>query len=97
MNEETLTDILKFQTEIDEKGNIKIPIEKLRLLREKGFKEVQVVMFGSAKDAASEKGIDKDSYELIRNLQSLPDSITLEFLNARGRLSKSDIKERIKF
>lgn len=97
MTDETLTDVLKFQSEIDEKGNIQIPQEKLKQLHDKGFKKVQVVIFGSAKDAASEKGIDEESFELIRELQSLPDSVVLDFLHARGRLSKSDIKERIKF
>mgnify|MGYP005838381375 CR=1 FL=1 len=97
MNEKTLTDLLKFQAEIDSEGGIKFPREQLKLLREKGFKNVQVVMFGSAKDAASEKGVDAGSYELIRNLQSLPDSVALDFLNSRGKLSDTGIKERITF
>ncbi|MDZ7766834.1 MAG: hypothetical protein U5K00_20860 [Melioribacteraceae bacterium] len=61
MTDETLTDVLKFQSEIDEKGNIQIPQEKLKQLHDKGFKKFKSLFSDQLKMLLRKK-------ELMKNL-----------------------------
>ena len=65
MIDENLTSVLNFESEIGIDGTIKLPKEKLIEIRSKGFKKVNVVLFGSSKTAVAEKGIDQNLFDNI--------------------------------
>ncbi len=97
MNNENLTNIFSFESSIGDDGNIQIPLEKLKEIKENGFEKVQVVLFGSAENAVAEKGHDPNLFRKIKEIQTLPDSVILDFLNSKGKLANSKFEERIKF
>jgi hypothetical protein len=84
MNKENLTELFSFKTEILDDGNVKIPAEKLLELKNKGFVEVTIAVFGESKTAAGNTGIDPVLFENIKKMQGLPDDIVLDFLKTKG-------------
>lgn len=89
MNDEMKTEVFSFYAEIDSEGELKIPKEKLKTLRQKGFKEVLVNIYGSARDAAENTGLDVQTFDKIKNVQSLPDLVVLDFIKSKGSLKNS--------
>lgn len=97
MDEEKVTKVYNFETTIDEEGNIVLPKDELIKIREKGFENVNVVVFGSINKAVTLKGIDIDLFQRIRDMQTLPDTVVLDFLSVKGTLSQSNFEERINY
>lgn len=89
------TKIFSFYSEINQEGELKIPKEELKSLREKGFNEVLVNVYGSARDAAANAGMDIQTFDKIKNVQSLPDSVVLDFLKTKGSLKDGGFKNKI--
>lgn len=97
MDKENLTNLYSFDSEIKETGEILYPIAKLKELNEKGFKNIHVVVLGSAEKAVSENGLDISLFNKIKELQVLPDSVVADFLSSKGVLYSSDIAARIEY
>ncbi len=97
MDDEKLTKIFNYESEIEDDGSIKIPKEDIKLLKQKGYNKLHVVLFGSALDAADDQGIDMISFGKIRDLQTLPETVVLDFLKMKGKLNNTNFSERVKY
>lgn len=95
MIDENLTAVLNFESSINENGELDLPADKLAELHTKGFEKVNVVIFGSSVNAVNAKGMDVELFKKIKKLQTLPDTVVLDFLSCKGGLTNSDIKSRI--
>lgn len=84
MNKENLTELFSFKTGISEEGNVNFPAEKLLELKNKGFVEVTIAIFGESKVETGDKGINPILFEKIKNNQGIPGEIVLDFLNTKG-------------
>lgn len=96
MIDELNTHLFSFDTEIDENGNIKIPMEKFLDLKSKGFHKIKIDVSGSTNMALDILNIDSEIFASIKKMQTLPDTIVLNFLQSKGVLHKTDFRERIK-
>ena len=93
MNDDNYSEILSFKSKIYETGEIEIPREKLLSVLQKGYKEIKVYICGDSKKTAIELGYDSNIFDQIKEIQSLPDSVILGFLKAKGSLLKLKLKE----
>ena len=91
MDEDKLTDLFKFDTEIEADGNITIPTSELKNLKQNGFDQVEIIVRGDAQTAASKFGFDKELFEAIKLKQSLPEKTVLDFLSSKGKLNSRKI------
>lgn len=96
MNDD-LTKLLSFETKIKIDGSIDYPTDKLKKLRENGFEELKICIYGNSKKAAKYLEIDISLFNKIKSMQSLPDSVVLDFLKSKGSLTNFSIKKRISF
>lgn len=97
MFDETKTPLIKFSTEINEKGELSIPYEKLKSLKEKGFKNVEVIIMGDSDQALQLNNIDPVLFKLIKEKQGIPDTAVLDFIHSKGSLADSKLDERINY
>ena len=97
MNDEKYSELFSFESKIEDDGNIKIPKEKFLSLKQTGFTEMKVVVYGDSKKLAENLGYDSNLFDAIKNMQSLPDSVVLEFLSSKGKLKGPSFKTRIIF
>ena len=97
MNDDNLSVILRFESSITQDGLLELNTERFKQLREKGFDKVEVIILGASETAVVNKGFDVELYKNIRNMQTLPDSVVLDFLQCKGSLRKTNIKDRIEF
>lgn len=86
MDKDKLSQIFSFESEIKPNGELSLPKKELETLRENGFDKVTVVLLGSAEDAADLSGLSRETFQKIKKIQSLPDSVVLDFLNSKGTL-----------
>ncbi len=94
MNDDNYSEILSFKSKIYETGEIEIPREKLLSVLQKGYKEIRVYILGDSKKTAIELGYDVKVFDRIKEVQSIPDSVVLGFLKAKGSLFKAKIEGR---
>lgn len=94
MNKENLTELFSFKAEISDGGGIIFPAEKLLELKNKGFVEVTIAVFGESKAEMVNSGINPVLLENIKKMQGLTDEIVLDFLKTKGALSA--LNSRIK-
>ena len=97
MNNNNQTKLFSYNTDIPDNGKINIPSERFIELKEKGFSEIQISVYGNARKAAIEMGYDLELFEKIRSIQSLPENVVFDFLKTRGILFKSKFEKRITF
>lgn len=97
MNDDAISKLLSFNTEIKNDGTIEYPIEKFKKLSEQGFEKIKICVYGDSKNVALQIGINAELFEKIKSIQSLPDLVVLDFLKSKGSLTNSNFKERILF
>lgn len=88
--------ILEFETEIDENGNIVYSKDHLKKLRESGYKNVTIKIFGSSKNAARSLNLNLKKFEQIKIMQNLPDSVVFDFLRSKGSVKSEELKSKLK-
>ncbi len=89
------SEILQFETEIDEDGNIHYSQEEFRKLKQVGFEKVTIKIFGLSKKAARSLNFDSELFETIKEKQGLPESVVLEFLNSKGSIKSETLKNKL--
>lgn len=97
MSEESLSVIHKFETELRNDGSIEIPKDELKPLYDKGFRNINVVILGSSLSAVNSSGIDNNLFNNIKEMQTLPDSVVLDFLRIKGKLENKNFERKINF
>ena len=93
-----MSDVIKianFDGEVKGK-NLVLPDDVLEILNELNIKSVKVELSAATEDMISKLGINFYKFERIKNIQSLPENIVIDFLSCRGVLSKNKLSERIK-
>jgi hypothetical protein len=95
MNEDKYSEIISFDSKIKENGEIEIPRDKLLAVLQKGYKDIKVYIFGDSKKTAIELGYDVNLFDRIKEIQSIPDSVVLGFLKAKGSLFNIKIERGI--
>lgn len=97
MNDEKYSPLFSIETKIGKDGEIKIPEENLLSLQEKGFSEIKIVVYADPKKLAESLAFDTVLFDKIREVQSLPGSIVLDFLTSKGKLANHNFESRISF
>ena len=97
MNEENLSELFSFESDIDEDGNIKIPKDKFASFKQKGFSQIKINVYADSKKLAENLGYDSNLFDEIKNMQSLPDSVVLDLLMCKGKLTGRNFENRISF
>ena len=97
MNEEKLSELFSFESKIDDDGNIKIPKDKLDSFKQKGFSQVKITVHADSKKLAENLGYDSNLFDEIKNMQSIPDSVVLDLLSSKGKLTGHNFENRISF
>lgn len=93
MDEEKSKLLLSFESEIKNDGSFEIPKEKLYELRKSGTSRIKVDIFSNpVKDK-----VNRELFEKVKNLQSLPDEVVYGFLTCKGSLSDTDFNKKVKF
>lgn len=87
---ENQTKIYEFETKINDDGSINLPINKLKELKENGFNEITIVVYGSAKNSAQSMELDLDLFGKIKEVQGLPDAVILDLLKSKGSMTNSN-------
>ena len=95
MNEDNLSELFSFETNIDDDGNVKIPMDKFVSYKQKGFSEIKIVVYADSKKLAENLGYNSKLFEEIKNMQSLPDSVVLDLLICKGKLSGKNFENKI--
>ncbi len=94
--DEIQSEIFEFETEIDEKGNIQYSKDQLKRLKDSGFKNVTIKIFGSSKNAASSLNLDLEKFEQIKKMQDVPESVVLDFMRSKGSVKSEELKSKLK-
>jgi len=97
MNDEKHSELFSFESKIKDDGSIDVPEEKFLLLKQKGFSEIKIVVYADSKKAAANLGYDSNLFDSIKNMQTLPDAVVLEFLSSKGKLKGRNFENRILF
>ena len=97
MNEDNLSELFSFETNIDDTGNINIPEDKFVSYKQKGFSEIKIRVYADSKNLAENLGYDSKLFEEIKNMQSLPDSVVLDLLTCKGKITGNNFENRISF
>ena len=93
-----MSDVIKianFDGEVKGK-NLVLPDDVLEILNELNIKSVKVELSAATEDMISKLGINFYKFERIKNVQSLPENVAIDFLLCRGVLNKNDFLNRIK-
>ncbi|MDH7603734.1 MAG: hypothetical protein QHH13_02420 [Melioribacter sp.] len=95
MNEENLSKLFSFETNINSDGSIGLPTEEFKKLFNQGFREIKIDIYGAASQALQNSNLDINLFNQIKLKQQLPDIVVLNFLKSKGSLINSAIKKRI--
>ena len=95
MNSEKNSELFSFESEITDNGEVIFPAEKLKQIKNKGYSKIKISVFGDAKKAAVDTGINPILFEKIQSMQSLPQIVVFDFLKSKGSLRNSDFTKRI--
>lgn len=94
---ENQTKIYEFETKINDDGSINLPINKIKELKENGFNEIMIVVYGSAIYAAQSMELDLDLFEKIKEVQGLPDAVILDLLKSKGSMTNSNSLKKLNY
>lgn len=92
MNDQGFFKIYSFNSKINQEGDIEFPIEELKLLAKKGFKEIKVCIYSNSAEVPDDFRFDEIHFEKIRITQSLPDNIVKGFLLSKGTMTEGDFR-----
>ncbi|MGD8778989.1 MAG: hypothetical protein PVH88_08510 [Ignavibacteria bacterium] len=95
MIEENQINLLSFKVQLSENGSFEIPVEEMRQIYNSGIDKVTVTISASPNKLNKISGIDNELFQKIKNKQSLPSDVVYNFLNCKGKLSKSRFKEKL--
>ncbi len=95
MNEENLSKLFSFETNIKNDGSVELPIEEFKKLFNQGFREIKIDIYGTVSQALHNSKLDINLFNQVKLKQQLPDTVVLNFLKSKGSLTNSDIKKRI--
>ena len=95
MIEENQKKLLNYKAKLLENGSFDIPYEEIREIYNSGIDEVTISISASSNKLSSIAGIDQKVFEKIKEKQSLPPGVVFDFLNCKGRLSKSNFKKKL--
>ena len=87
--------VYSFESEIGKDGDLHIPTNTLRKIREKGYKKIKVSIYGSSLLASKHLGFSEETFNKIKNVQSLPDTVVLDFLSVKGSISEKSFASRV--
>ena len=94
LNEE-LTELYSFEGQLKSEDPLIVPSQKIKEFRDCGFESVTVKIFGSSKKAALKLGKEKELFENIKKVQSLPDNVVYDLLKCKGSLFDGNFYNRI--
>ena len=94
MSEEDFTELRSFSIDLNNTDSFEINSKEIKKLVDAGFKNVTVKIYGSSKQASTNLGKDENLFENIKKVQSLPDNVVYDFLNCKGTLADTDLKQR---
>ncbi len=97
MNEDNFIKLDSFFTKIKNDGTIDLPDKVFKKILHRGFDEIRIDIYGNIEQAIKNSEIQPDIFYKIKSIQKIPDNVVLNFLNTKGRLYTSNIKERIKY
>ena len=72
-------------------GNLKLLIEELKSLVEKGIGEVSVLVENSANIDFPSEGIDELEFSRIKEIQELPEWVVYDLFKTQGAISNKKI------
>ncbi len=86
MVKSNLIEIYSCDSEINDDGTLKLSADDIINLRDKGVKNVRLVLFSHPFSEENNK-IDKELFQTIVSKQTLPDEVVYEFLQSKGSLA----------
>lgn len=95
MIEENQINLLNYKAKLLENGSFAIPSNEVQKIYNSGIDEVTISISASSNKLNNIAGIDPVLFEKIKNKQSLPLDVVYDFLNCKGKLSKSNFKKRL--
>ncbi len=96
MIEEKQINLLNYKAKLSGNGSFEIPVEELRKIYDSGIDEVTISISASSNKLSSITGINSGLFAKIREKQSLPPEAVYDFLNCKGKLSKSNFEKKLK-
>jgi|GEM_PF-3165084 len=79
----------------DNEGNIDVLLERINSLVNRGIVEVNAESIDKKNNITISNKINLHTFLKIKEMQSLPDAVVLDFLISKGGLKKSDFVKRI--
>lgn len=92
MLDENFVQISELNAEILEDGNLNINKSELENLYRKGFRNLKLILMGNPNEAVEFLDIDSELFKQIKKTQNLPDAVIVDFLEAKGKVSKDNFK-----
>ncbi|KUG26510.1 hypothetical protein ASZ90_003653 [hydrocarbon metagenome] len=96
MSNSKIYSLQDFKGYANREGNINLLQEKVDKLLGDGVQFVIAEIYGADNDLIVSNKINLNSFIKIKEMQSLPDAVVLEFLISKGKLKNSDFINRIK-
>ena len=96
MLDDNTIDFVSFTAEVGELGTIRIPDDKLKILRQKGISNIKVDISVSIDEVLSTMNVDAELFYAVKETQAVPDNIILGFLRSKGKLKGTNFGTRLK-
>ncbi|MCW8810499.1 MAG: hypothetical protein OQJ93_12730 [Ignavibacteriaceae bacterium] len=95
MIEKELIELKSLQIDLDDEKSIKLFVETLNELKNKGYDKLKIEIKTSTEQELIKSDLDIEVFKKIKETQDLPDWVVINLMLASGKLKESKFKLRL--
>ncbi|MCG6915734.1 hypothetical protein LJE86_17665 [bacterium BMS3Abin03] len=94
MNKDNSILLKSIPVDLEKEENFEQLIHELKLLKNKGYRKTEVLVYKDVVEEVKQQGIDEEIFNRIKEKQDLPAYVILDFMNCAGIIEEDDFQIR---